>query len=442
MVNANISDTSINRAWRVGKLAVGLAGSYLGYQLQDRYLGEEDRTAKRKAFHQSASKRVREELQSLKGPIMKIGQMLSMQSHALPEEVVRELTHLQMRAPAMHPTLVRSQFKASFGRYPETVFRMFDPVPFAAASLGQVHRATTKDGDSVAVKIQYPGIRQAIKNDFRLLKTASLPGRLTGHTSPPMIDELERGVLEETDYVREAENLEFFRDRLAALSYVRLPEVFPKLSTDRILTMSLLDGTHLDEFLAGRPIRNLRRLVGKRLLELFLFQKGRVHSLHADPHPGNYLFDKEGRIGLVDFGCVKSFSKNFIELERCFTERVWVRSDKDFERMVRLTWGTDTMKQNRHARLVMREAIRFCEMVFPGPESKSTEVDFGDAKLILSLTRIWNESLRKKLTNPEFIFYSRAELGLYNILHRLDVKLDTVNTIRNLERLALPKPAD
>lgn len=151
----------------MGRLGLALTGSYLGYQLQNLFLDGQERLEKRKSFNAKAARQIRAELESLKGPAMKLGQILSMQFHILPQEAVTELAKLQMRAPAMHPTLARAQFKASFCKSPEEVFRDFTPEPFAAASLGQVHRAMTKDGQEVAVKIQYPAIRKAIEDDFK-----------------------------------------------------------------------------------------------------------------------------------------------------------------------------------------------------------------------------------------------------------------------------------
>ena len=144
---------------------------------------------------------------------MKLGQLLSLQARTLPEEVIRELAGLQMRAPGMHPTLARARFKASVGKYPEEVYREFEGEPFAAASLGQVHRAVTRTGEKVAVKIQYPAIRASIENDFKLLRSASLPARMTGHLPQSILDEVQRGFLEETDYLHEAENIELLFSR-------------------------------------------------------------------------------------------------------------------------------------------------------------------------------------------------------------------------------------
>src|SRR5438093_11176683 len=139
--------------------------------------------------------------------------------------MLAELTKLQMEAPGMHPSLAQAQFKASLGRSPEQVFRRFDAEPFAAASLGQVHRALMRDGTRVAVKIQYPGIRAAIENDFRLIRHVSIPAQASGHLPRAALDEMESQILAETDYVREADHIERFRAGLKPLEFVVVPDV-------------------------------------------------------------------------------------------------------------------------------------------------------------------------------------------------------------------------
>jgi predicted unusual protein kinase regulating ubiquinone biosynthesis (AarF/ABC1/UbiB family) len=426
MVNKDRPAGRIGRGFRIGKLGLGLTGSYLGYQVQNLFLDKHERPERRKSFQTKAARRIREELQSLKGPVMKVGQMLSMQSHMLPEEVLNELANLQMRAPAMHPTLARAQFHASFGKYPEQVFRHFTGEPFAAASLGQVHRAVTRDGQDVAVKIQYPAIRSAIEDDFKLLRSAALPARLTGHATESMFAEVERGMLEETDYVNEGRNIDFFRERLKPLDFVRVPLVRWDLSNDRILTMSFIAGEPLVDFLANKkPAQPMRNSIGARLLELFDLQLHRFHVIHADPHPGNYLVESGGTIGLVDFGCVKKFSAEFIEMMKAFEDRIWLRGEDQSKRLARLIWGGAISNKPRLESKLIKHAIEFYEMLFPSRGSSGSAIDFGDATILKSMFGIFNECLRNKAVNPEFAFYSRAEMGLYNLLHLLRARIDT-----------------
>src|SRR5437879_7711122 len=224
-----------------------------------------------KSTHIRAARRMADEMQALRGPAMKLGQMLSLQTGVLPEEVLTGLARLQMESPCMHPSLVRVQIKGSLGREPEEIFKQFTVEPFAAASLGQVHHAITREGQRVAVKIQYPGIRRAIENDFRLFRTFSKPAQASGHIRRAAIDEIEDQIIAETDYLREADNIEFLADRLAPLSFVKVPRVCRAYSSDKVLTMSLMTGLHLEDFLAQRPSQKLRNELGANLFELFYF---------------------------------------------------------------------------------------------------------------------------------------------------------------------------
>src|SRR6185503_19899215 len=216
------NSTSMRRALSIANIGMGLAGSYLGYALQHAFLGEAERGAKLKATHTRAARRMADEMKSLRGAAMKLGQTLSLQTGTLPDEMLTELATLQMSAPPMHPSLVRAQFKQSLGAEPEDIFKQFDPEPFAAASLGQVHHALTRKGEKVAVKIQYHGIRQSLANDFKMFRALSKPAQASGHIPKGAIDEVEKQIVSETDYRREADNIEFFHQHLAPLSFVEV----------------------------------------------------------------------------------------------------------------------------------------------------------------------------------------------------------------------------
>src|SRR5438128_2728435 len=174
---ASQKNTTTGRALGIASMGAGIAGSYVGYLLQRVFLGEAKGKIKLKSTHVRAARKMADEMQALRGPAMKLGQMLSLQTGVLPDDVLAELATLQMEAPGMHPSLVRVQVKGSLGCEPEEIFKKFSPDPFAAASLGQVHHAVTQDGTQVAVKIQYPGIQQTIENDVTLFRTFSNPAK-------------------------------------------------------------------------------------------------------------------------------------------------------------------------------------------------------------------------------------------------------------------------
>jgi len=423
MVAGGIPDGALARGFRLGKLGLSLTGSYLGYQMQNLFLRDEQRLEKRRGFRQGVSRRIRKELEQLKGPVMKLGQILSTQSHELPDEVIQELANLQMHAPGMHPTLARAQFKSSCGMYPEDVFRTFEPEPFAAASLGQVHRAVTKGGEQVAVKIQYPAIREAIENDFRLLRSAMLPGRISGHMPVALLNEVQRGFSEETDYIKEGHNIDYFRKGLGGFSYLHIPEVHWDITTDRVLTMSFVDGAPAKKFLATNPSQKIRNLIGARLLELYYFQVHHLQSLHADHHPGNYLLRLDGQIGLVDFGCVKRLSFDVAELSRCCVARTWNQGKAEAEHVIQIIWGKHVPFERARHMLTsfLEESVN---ILFPIKTGADPVVDFGKPDVLKAFGRNLRQVLRYKLTNPEFAFLSRTELGLYGLLHQLGARVN------------------
>src|SRR6059058_3344677 len=269
---ASQKNTTTGRALSMASMGADIAGSYVGYLLQRAFLGEAKGKIKLKSTHTRAARRMANEMQALRGPAMKLGQMLSLQTGVLPDEMLAELATLQMEAPGMHPSLVRVQIKGSLGDEPEEIFKQFTAEPFAAASLGQVHHAVTREGQSVAVKIQYPGIRRAIENDFRLFRTFSKPAQASGHIPKSAIAEIENQIISETDYQREADNMEFLADRLAPLSFVRVPRVFREYSSDKVLTMSLMTGRHLEDFLAQRPSQKLRNQLARIFSSFSIFR--------------------------------------------------------------------------------------------------------------------------------------------------------------------------
>ena len=426
------------RALRMAALTAGVTGSYVGYLAQRAFLGPEARQKKLKAAHTRAAKQMTSEFLTMRGPAMKLGQTLSLQGGLLPDEMVEELATLQMSAPGMHPSLAAAQFKAAMGKAPDAMFRSFEPEPFAAASLGQVHRAVTREGADVAVKIQYPGIRQAVANDFRWFRTVSKGAQLSRHLPPATLAELEEQILAETDYRREADNLEHFRARLAPLAFVTVPRVHRKLSGDGVLTMARLEGMHLDAFLKGRPSQRLRDLLGARLVELFYFQLLEIEAFHADPHWGNYLFGKDATIGLVDFGCVKYLDPPFVAGLRNLYLFPGDRTGPRFQALLEERYRLQGQRLAPAARKALsRFAENFYRTVYPPDVSRDDEpFDFSDDGALKMYMRESANLARSRVALPEYLMMARAETGLYATLHRLRARVHMSRIVRRF----LPAP--
>jgi predicted unusual protein kinase regulating ubiquinone biosynthesis (AarF/ABC1/UbiB family) len=424
VVKQSQATNKVRRAMKVGGLGVRIAGSYLGYQMQNLFLDSPDRAQNKKTFRQKNAQRFRKELQQLRGPVMKLGQTLSMQGHLIPEEIVEELAELQTHAPPMHPTLMRTQFKRSMGKYPEELFARFEMEPFAAASLGQVHLAVTPGGEEVAVKIQYPAIREAIRNDFALLRTVTLPTRWAKYVSDEMISEAENGFMLETDYENEAKNIELFGRHAPALPFLSVPDVFREYSSKKVLTMSFMRGEFLDQRLERKPSQAWRNRLGGRLFELFLYQFYNMDAIHADPHPGNYLYDDDGTIALIDFGCVKYLPDDILRNSHAMADHLWEQDEASFAEALQAAFQTRIDFSDPKSQPVLKAFTEYLQVLMP-PKSQKGAVDFGQTTVLESTTALWDRVLKTCPPNPEVFFLCRQELGLFNVLYRLGAKVPT-----------------
>jgi predicted unusual protein kinase regulating ubiquinone biosynthesis (AarF/ABC1/UbiB family) len=264
---------------------------------------------------------VADELGYMKGALMKLGQMASYIDEDMPETFRTAMSRLQHNAPPMSQALAASVIVDELGDAPERIFAKWDPLPFAAASIGQVHRAITKDGIAVAVKVQYPGIARSISSDvrnvglLRRIAAAAFPGLDTR----ALIDELGDRLREEVDYVLESENQEYFAAYYEGHPVIHVPHVLSELSTARVLTTELVSGERFEKVLQwDQHERDLAAETIHRFVSRSLY---RLHAFNGDPHPGNYLFHGSGRVSFLDFGLTKHFSDQdllpLVEALRC-----------------------------------------------------------------------------------------------------------------------------
>jgi predicted unusual protein kinase regulating ubiquinone biosynthesis (AarF/ABC1/UbiB family) len=261
---------------------------------------------------------VARELGHMKGAIMKLGQMVSFVADGLPPEARAALETLQQDVAPMAPSLAEQVVREELGAAAEDLFLSWDPVPVAAASIGQVHRAVLPDGRVVAVKVQYPGIGAAIRGDLDNTEMLSMMFSAVAFRNldvHALVDELRARMADELDYRLEAACQTEFADRYRGHPFIHVPEVVPERSAQRVLTTEWVEAMGWTEFEATAP-DPLRQLAAEAI---FRFAQGSVHRhrvFNGDPHPGNYRFHPDGRVSFFDFGLVKRWDGD--EFDRLF----------------------------------------------------------------------------------------------------------------------------
>lgn len=259
-------------------------------------------------------------LGDLKGLAMKIGQQVSMDPELLSPEVRAVVARLQNQAPPMPWSKVYEVLTAQLGRPPEEAYAEFEETPLASASLGQVHRAVTKDGTAVAVKVQYPDIARALMADLDNLGT--MVGVLATTTrmtqGKAYFSELRESMMDELDYRQEALRAHQFAEAAAGVSDIKVPRVFDELTSEKVLTLELLHGPTLKDLLHhSAQLTNEERFRVSRLLIRAIWAPFLQHGLiHSDPHPGNFILLADGTIGVLDFGAIKKLSPAWIDVNR------------------------------------------------------------------------------------------------------------------------------
>ena len=310
---------AVERAERnaaVAKLAGQVGAGMAAHRAQRAFVSAERRDELDAARQLRTAEQVADALGNLKGALMKIGQLASFIDDAMPEPVRQALAQLQQNAPPMSAELAASVVDKELGAAPEKVFEEWDPVPLAAASIGQVHRAVARDGRAVAVKVQYPGVDEAVRADLANLNLAGMGlGTLfPGLDAPSMVTELRDRLSEELDYDLEARHQHGFATWYRGHPFIHVPDVLPELSTARVLTTELAEGARFDD-MAGWD-QEERNLAGEAIYRFVFRSLYRFHAFNGDPHPGNYLFRPGGQVSFLDFGLVKRLTRR--EVDQCY----------------------------------------------------------------------------------------------------------------------------
>ena len=296
------------RGAALARLALRIGGRYVARSPRLVFASVERRRELRHDLALRSADDVAEELGAMRGVLMKLGQMASYIYEDLPETVRVTMGRLQQTAPPMSAEMAAGVIVDELGGSPDKVFARWDPLPFAAASIGQVHRAITRDGRAVAVKVQYPGIDRSITSDLR---NVSLLRRVVGAAFPgldtrSLVEELAERLQEEIDYGLEARSQELFATYYDGHPFIHVPHVVRELSTPRVLTSDLVAGARFEE-MQGWDQRE-KDLAAETIYRFVFRSLYRIHAFNGDPHPGNYVFLGGGRVSFLDFGLTKTFS--------------------------------------------------------------------------------------------------------------------------------------
>ncbi len=355
----------------------------------------------------------------LKGVAMKAGQLMSYIDVSLPEEVREALALLQTWSPPMPTDEVRRIVTEDLGDRADALLATLSPEPVAAASIGQVHRATLPDGTPVAVKVRYPGIEQAVRTDFRPAavgtKVATLLYRGAGVEG--MIAEARDRLLEECDYRHEAAMQRRFVALFAGDARITVPAVHDAFSGHRVLTTTFAEGQGFERYVDTDPPRADRDRLGVALFEFYVGTLFRHGLYNCDPHPGNYVVQPGPRLAMLDYGCTRAFEGDFVPALAALTRAV---QDDDRAALERACDRLGMLPRRRRQEL---QTARRLFRAFLGPmlEDRVQAVDLGAAKTLGEMARGKQEMLRLALPR-EMLFLLRIRFGLMSVLARLGAR--------------------
>ena len=312
---AKTASTPGRRFMKLAGMTASIASKTLSNSIKNLTADEEQKNAARSKLFQDIGVQIADTLGEMKGAVMKVGQIASQYKDVFPPEVAKAIAKLQRQAPPMPFNVIRAQVEKELGKPLEQLFKEFDATPFAAASIGQVHKATLPNGQAVVVKVQYPGVDEACESDLKQIRLAlRLMGvlKIDRKLQDQLFKEIQHSLDNELNYEIEAQNLEVARAFHESLDdKIIIPEVYKDYSSRHILTLSLEQGESM-ETASNWPVE-VRNKLGRRLFRAIGQEIFYLRRFHCDPHPGNFAFREDGTVIIYDFGGVKTLSTEVID---------------------------------------------------------------------------------------------------------------------------------
>lgn len=421
----NIPTSKIQRASKLVQTGAKVGVNYMKYYGNKIISSEEEA---KENLNKANADDIYDGLKTMKGSALKVAQMLSMEKNILPRAYVEKFSLAQFSVPPLSAPLVIKSFKKYFGKHPSDIFDKFNVNSVNAASIGQVHKAE-KNGEQLAVKIQYPGVAESISTDLALVKPIAMKMfNIKGKDSDRYFKEVEDKLTEETNY-----NLEF--EQSIEIAYackhipnLKFPTYYKEYSSERILTMSWMDGIHLSEYTDKIQDQTTRNQLGQALWDFYMFQIHRLKKVHADPHPGNFLVNTDGELIVIDFGCMKSIPNDFYVPYFELANKQNIDNPEFFEKTLfklEILREDDSPKEKEFFKTLFHEMLS----LFTQPFQLET-FDFSDDVFFNKIAELgakYAKSTELKDMNgnrgsKHFIYINRTFFGLYNLMHDLKAK--------------------
>ena len=416
-----IPTSKIQRATKLVQTGAKVGVNYL------KYYGEKmvNSDLNRDKLNENNAEDIYDGLKSLKGSALKVAQMLSMDKSFLPQAYVEKFSLSQFSVPPLSAPLVLKTFKNNFGKSPYEIFDTFNANSVNAASIGQVHKAE-KNGKTLAVKIQYPGVANSISSDLALVKPIAIRMfNLQGKDSDKYFKEVEDKLIEETNYLLELNQSQEVVKACEKIENLVFPQYYPEFSSERIITMDWMTGIHLSEFTAINNNLEVANKIGQALWDFYMYQIHILKKVHADPHPGNFLVNEANQLIALDFGCMKQIPNDFyIPYFELINKEVIDNSklfkEKLFELEILRT--DDTKEEVEYFTTMFYDLMYLFTLPF-----QEEHFDFSNPEFFGNIAKLGERfakdtNIRKMNGNrgsKHFIYMNRTFFGLYNLMFDL-----------------------
>jgi len=419
--------TSMARGKVIGKTLIKIGANHSKGAIRKMLSSEHEQKSIQNKTHEETAKIIIEALGELKGVSVKIAQQVMLALPFLPQNYLEHISKTFNAVPPINRALIRKIIKQELNGYPEEIFDSFESTPFGSASLGQVHKAEYK-GETVAVKVQYPGIANSIHTDMGMVKFM-LQRFAKGQNIDHLVEEINQRLFEEVDYCFEANNVMFFKNNIVHPNIV-VPHVYPELSTSKVLVCSYIEGYSLMVFLKSKPTQKQRNHYAQVLFDTFFSTLYQLNAIHADPNPGNFIFMKDGDLGLIDFGCIKYVDHQFlVQYNHLHLSLI---NGEDEDEIVRQYANLKMIDQSdfETMRAFYQEIIKPLDSIYI-EILKEDRYDFGTDhsfskrgfETILEVQKKQTHSVHK--FNQEYLFLNRTLLGYYTLFEQLGAQIDT-----------------